>query len=130
MLYNSDLYRVTLWLGLLLAVLAIVLNMWLIPLYGLMGAAISTCIAYVSYAFAKALYVFHKLNIHPWTARTSHSILLILIFIGIFYFWDFNWHPVANIFLKSVLLTISYILIVRKLKLSDEINGLLAKYLL
>ncbi|GAL75621.1 polysaccharide biosynthesis protein [Nonlabens ulvanivorans] len=32
-LYNSDLYRVTLWLGLLLAVLAIVLNMWLIPLY-------------------------------------------------------------------------------------------------
>lgn len=128
-LYNSDLYRVTLWLGLLLAVIAVLLNMWLIPLYGLMGAAISTCIAYVSYAFAKALYVYHKLNIHPWTARTSLSILLILIFIAVFYFWDFNWHPIGNIFLKSVLLTLSYVLVIRKLKLSDEINGLLTKYL-
>lgn len=128
-LYNSDLYRVTLWLGLLLAVTAILLNMWLIPVYGLMGAAISTCIAYVMYAFAKAYYVYHKLHIHPWTAQTTQSVALILIFIAIFYFWDFNWHPVLNIALKSMFLTVAYIWIVRILKLSEEINALLKKYL-
>ncbi|MGJ8684362.1 MAG: oligosaccharide flippase family protein [Nonlabens sp.] len=128
-LYNSDLYRVTLWLGLLLAIVAVLLNMWLIPIYGLMGAAISTCVAYVMYAFAKAFYVYHQLKIHPWTAQTTQSIVLILVFIAVFYFWDFNCHPVVNIALKSILLCGSYILIVRKLKLSQEINELLKKYI-
>ncbi|EAS19654.1 conserved hypothetical transmembrane protein [Flavobacteria bacterium BBFL7] len=128
-LYNSDLYRVTLWLGLLLAFIAVILNMWLIPLYGLIGAAISTCIAYVLYAFAKAFYVYHKLHIHPWTTRTSLSIFVILAFIAVFYFWDFSWNPVLNILIKSIILSIAYLLVIRKMKLSDEINGLVSKYL-
>jgi len=127
-LYNSDLYRVTLWLGLLLAVMAILLNMWLIPVYGLIGAAVSTCIAYLLYAFAKAYYVYHRLKIHPWTARTTQSIILIILSIGTFYFWDFNWHPVGNIALKTILLTLVYIWAIRKFKLSEEITGLFKKY--
>ncbi len=128
-LYNSDLYRVTLWLGLLLAIVAVILNMWLIPIYGLMGAAISTCLAYLMYAFAKAYYVYLKLKIHPWTSQTTYSVLLLIVFIAVFFFWDFNWHPVLNIALKSLVLTVAYVLIVIKLKLSQEINGLLNKYL-
>lgn len=127
-LYNSDLYRVTLWLGLLLAVFAVLLNIWLIPLYGLLGAAISTCVAYVFYAFAKAYYVYLKLHIHPWTSQTTQSMGLMIVFIAVFYFWDFNWHPILNIGLKSVILSVAYVLIVKRLKLSVEINELLKKF--
>lgn len=128
-LYNSDLYRVTLWLGLLLVIVAIVLNVWLIPEYGLIGAAVATCVAYVVYAFAKAYYVYHKLSIHPWTATTWHSLALIVLSIGVFYCWDFSWHPIVNIGLKSILITIFYWFTLRYFNLSTEITGLFKKYL-
>jgi len=127
-LYNSDLYRVTLWLGLLLVIIAVLLNMWLIPAYGLVGAAVATCVAYVVYAFAKAYYVYHKLHIHPWTATTWYSIGLVILSIVIFYFWDFSWHPILNIGIKSVMITLFYVLTLRYFNLSAELTGLFKKY--
>lgn len=41
-LYNSDYYRAVLFLGVLLALMTIALNLWLIPKYGLDGAAIAS----------------------------------------------------------------------------------------
>jgi O-antigen/teichoic acid export membrane protein len=128
-LYNSELYKVTLWMGLALTIAAIGLNWWLIPELGIIGAATATCVAYLCYAFAKAYYVFHKLNMHPWTSRTWDSLLVIVAIILVFYFWDFSWHPVLNIALKSILISLIYILIVYKLKLSTEINSIIKKYI-
>ena len=41
-LYNSDYYRAVLLMGVLLAAMTIVFNLWLIPEYGLDGAAIAS----------------------------------------------------------------------------------------
>ena len=41
-LYNSDYYRSVLYMGAILAVIAVVLNAWLIPKFGLDGAAIAS----------------------------------------------------------------------------------------
>lgn len=129
-LYNSDLYKVTLWLGLVLTLLAIGLNWWLIPIFGIIGAAIATCMAYLCYAFAKAYYVYMKLKIHPWTSKTWNTLFLIAAIIGIFYFWDFTWHPLVNIAIKSVLISLIYLGSIYKLKLSSEMNQIIKRYLL
>lgn len=128
-LYNSDLYKVTLWMGLILTFTAIGLNWLLIPKLGIIGAAIATCVAYLCYAFAKAYYVYHKLKMHPWTSKTWSSLLLIATTILLFYFWDFSWHSILNIALKSVLISFIYLIALYKMKLSTEINAIIKKYL-
>jgi O-antigen/teichoic acid export membrane protein len=128
-LYNTNLYQFTLWLGLGLAVIAWALNIWLIPAYGLMGAAIATTAAFMVYAFAKAYYVQIKLKIHPWTAQTSITLLLIAVLIGVFYPWEFQWNVFVNIAVKSFLITAAFGLIVYYLKLSTEINGAIDSFL-
>ena len=128
-LYNSNLYKVTLWLGLVLTVVAVALNISLIPKYGITGAAVATCIAYISYGFIKAWYVHKQMRIHPWTAGTWQSIAIIILFVQCFYFWDFPWSPVMNIGLKSTLITVLYALAVYKSRISKEINALVDKRL-
>lgn len=128
-LYNSDLYKVTLWLGLGLAVIAVVLNVLLIPIYGLLGAAISTCIAFITYTLTKVLYVHYKLKVDPWTPDTWKVLLLIIVTLGIFVFWNFDWNIYLNIGFKSALISLFYIGLVYKLKMSAEISGLIFKSL-
>ncbi|BAO56448.1 polysaccharide biosynthesis C-terminal domain-containing protein [Nonlabens marinus] len=128
-LYNTNLYQFTLWLGLGLALVAWGLNMWLIPAYGLLGAAVATCISYVVYAFAKAYYVQLKLKIHPWTSQTGISLLVMGVLTVVFYPWDFHWNVLVNIGLKSSLITAAFSLIVYRLKLSKEINEAVHSFL-
>jgi O-antigen/teichoic acid export membrane protein len=128
-LYNTNLYQFTLWLGLGLAIAAFVLNIWLIPSYGLTGAAVATCVSYVVYAFAKAYYVHMKLKIHPWTSQTSITLVLIAVLIGVFYPWDFQWNVYVNIALKSLLISIIFVSCVYFLKLSTEINSAVHNFL-
>ena len=56
-LFNSDYYRVVLFFGVILAILAIVLNLILIPLYGINGSALATFIAIVVYNSIKVYFV-------------------------------------------------------------------------
>jgi O-antigen/teichoic acid export membrane protein len=116
-------------LGLGLAIVAFLLNIWLIPVYGLTGAAVATCVSYVVYAFAKAYYVQIKLKIHPWTTQTSITLVLIAVLIGIFYPWDFPWNVYANVAVKSALISIIFALCVYFLKLSTEINSAVHNFL-
>ncbi|KQC33700.1 polysaccharide biosynthesis protein [Nonlabens sp. YIK11] len=128
-LYNTNLYKFTLWLGLGLAIVAFLLNIWLIPSYGLIGAAMATCVAYVLYAFAKAYYVNIKLQMHPWTSKTSIAVLVILVTIAIFYTWDFQWNYIVNIFFKSTLIFLVYAASVYLLKLSSEVNAAIDQFI-
>jgi len=128
-LYNTNLYQFTLWLGLGLAVIAWALNIWLIPDYGLMGAAIATTVAFMVYAFAKAFYVHFKLKIHPWTRQTSITLLLIAVLVGIFYPWEFPWNVFVNIGVKSFLITAVFGGTVYYLKLSTEVNDAIHSFL-
>jgi O-antigen/teichoic acid export membrane protein len=126
-LFNSDYYRIVLLLGVLLAALTIVLNIVFIPLYGINGAAFATFIAIFLYNLAKIGFVYNKFKMLPFTFNTIKVVLLLLVSLGVFYFWDFSFHPVLNIALKSTLITISYGLVVYVFHLSDDISVLLNK---
>ncbi|EMQ94107.1 Polysaccharide biosynthesis protein [Xanthomarina gelatinilytica] len=126
-LFNSDYYRMVLVLGVFLAVLTIVLNMVFIPLYGINGAAFATFIAILIYNISKILFVYYKFKILPFSANTIKVVLLLLVCLGVFYFWDFKFHPVLNIALKSLLISMFYGFVVYALHLSDDISILLNK---
>ncbi len=128
-LFNSDYYRVVLVLGVLLALLMVVLNIILIPIYGLNGAALATFIAVFLYNTAKLFFVYRAFKITPFTKNTFKvgGVLLVMVFSA--YFWEFKFYPIINIMLKSLLIVGVFITLVFKLKLSEDINGAVLKLL-
>ncbi len=128
-LFNSDYYRVVLILGVLLAFLMVALNVWLIPIYGINGAALATFIAVFLYNSTKLFFVYKAFKIIPFTHNTLRvGILLVIMALGT-YFWDFKFYPIINIGLKSLVITGVFLFAVYRFKLSEDINGVFKKYL-
>lgn len=128
-LFNSDYYRVVLALGVLLAIMVVVFNAILIPVYGINGAAFATFMSVIVYNIAKVTFVYYKFKMSPFCVNTLKTLLLIIVLISIFYFWEFSFHPIINIGLKSILIGLCYGLIVYKINLSQDITVILNKFL-
>ena len=126
---NSKHYKILLPYAIAMALSVVFLNYWLIDLLGMNGAALSTLLVILFFNTVKLWYVKVKFNIFPFTIKTVYLLLIILVFYGLFFFWNFSFHPIINITLKSGLLALSYLFVVRKLKISSEINAVLDKYL-
>jgi O-antigen/teichoic acid export membrane protein len=71
----SERYRYYLLLQLLLMVLAVTLNLLLIPIWGLNGAALATTIAIIVYNILKAYLVYRWYRIQPFTLSLLKSVL-------------------------------------------------------
>lgn len=125
-LYNSDYYRVLLFMGVLLAFFTILFNWALIPLYGLNGAAFATFMAICIYNSLKLMYVKRKFNIIPFTGETAKIAGLLLLLMAIFYFINFNFNPLVNIVLKSVLITSIYVGVLYRYKISEDVYTVLS----
>lgn len=128
-LFNSDYYRMVLVLGIILVALMMVLNIFLIPLYGINGAALATFIAIFIYNSIKLFFVYRKFKILPFTANTFKIACFIALGVLVFYFWDFPFHPMANITLKSILISLLYLYFVYKFNFSEDISSLIKRYL-
>lgn len=128
-LFNSDYYRVVLALGVMLAVMVVIFNAMLIPEYGINGAAFATFMSVIVYNFAKVAFVYYKFKMSPFCVNTLKTLALIIILAGVFYFWEFPFHPIINIGLKSILIGLCYGLIVYRMNFSDDISIILNKFL-
>ncbi|RNC86309.1 MAG: lipopolysaccharide biosynthesis protein [Winogradskyella sp.] len=128
-LFNSDYYRVILFFGVLLAVLAIVLNMIFIPKYGINGSALATFLAICFYNSIKLIFVKLKLQMSPFTINTLKLFVILAVFSFAFYSFEFSFHPIINILLKSILTVLLYLVIVFKLNISSDISDLIKKYI-
>ncbi|TXE10906.1 oligosaccharide flippase family protein [Gelidibacter salicanalis] len=128
-LFNSDYYRVVLLFGVILTILTVVLNMLFIPKFGINGAAFATFIAVTVYNSIKIYFVKLKFNMMPFNTDTGKVLALLIVMVAVFYFWEFPFHPLVNIGLKSVVITVLYVAIVFKLNVSDDISRLIRKYL-
>ncbi|WP_396146112.1 polysaccharide biosynthesis C-terminal domain-containing protein [Flavobacterium sp.] len=124
-IFNSKYYKAVLFLGLLLAFLAISLNMIFIPIYGINGAAIATLISITLYSIAKLLFVVLKMKLYPFSNQTLYCLGVLIVTFFLFYFWDFSFNPIVNIVLKSILVSVFYIFINYKLKLSSDFNNVM-----
>ncbi len=128
-LFNSDYYRMVLFFGVILTVLAVILNMIFIPIYGINGSAFATFIAVMVYNIIKIMFVKQKFKMLPFTPNTLKLSVFILICSLVFYFWDFPFHPIVNMTLKSALITIFYAIVIFRMNISEDISTILKKYL-
>jgi O-antigen/teichoic acid export membrane protein len=128
-LVNSKYYKIFFYLSLAMALSVILLNKWLISSIGINGAALATLIVVIIYSIFKIMYIKTKLKIQPFSLNSLKILIIILGIFLIFYFWNFSFHPLLNIVIKCLIITVVYIVIIKKLQISKDINALLAKYL-
>jgi len=128
-LTNSKFYRVFFYLSIAMALSVIILNKWLIELIGINGAALATLIVILIFSTFKILYVKQKLQMQPFTKKTILVLILTLVLFLAFYFVELPFHPILNIFIKTIIITIIYVIVIFKLDISEEVNVLLRKYI-
>jgi len=128
-IFNTKYYRTVLFLGVVLVILTVVLNMIFIPIFGIIGSAFATLLSITLYSLAKLLFVVKKLDLYPFTNQTLYSMALTLVLFLAFYFWEFPFNPIISIVLKSILMTIAYVYLNYRFAISTEINEVIDKTL-
>ncbi len=128
-LFNSSYYKALLIMGVILAVLTVFLNLWLIPRFGINGAAMASFMAISCYNCIKLIYVGSKFKMQPFTAETFKVFSLLLLICALFYFLQFPFHPVLNILLKSALMGLMYLGALYRFRISEDVFGILSKWL-
>ena len=125
---NSKYYYYTFWFSLFSSVLAVVLNIYLITDYGIVGAAYATLIVIIIMNSLKLYLIKVKFNIHPYSKDTAKIIILSIIGFIIFSNLKLDFQPVLNIIIKSSLILILYTLSAYIFRLSDDVNIFIDKF--
>jgi O-antigen/teichoic acid export membrane protein len=94
---------------LLMCVMVVVLNLLMIPIWGIEGAALSSLLAMFFYNLIKYLYVKKRLGFDPFSWDIAKIILLGLLVCAVNYFLIPTFEPVIlDIFLRSALIVLLY----------------------
>ena len=125
---NSKYYYYTFWFSLFSSVLAVILNIYLITEFGIIGAAYATLIVLAIMNSLKIYLVKVKFNIHPYSRDTIKIIILSVLTFFVFSNLQLGFQPVINIIIKSSLVLILYTLSAYIFKLSDDVNIFIDKF--
>lgn len=128
-LYNSDYYKTVLVFGVCLAALTILLNYLLIPRLGLEGAALASFVSIFIFNLVKVAFVKMKFGIMPFTSATFKVFATLVLLAVLFDLLQFQFHPIVNIGLKSLLVIVMYVGILYRFNISEDVTGFLSKWL-
>ena len=100
---NSKFYRIILPLSVGMALSVYFLNkLFYFNLgYGTDGLAFATLLTIFVFNSIRLWFVHYKFKMNPFTNRTFIMMFIIAALFGIFYFWNFEFHPLVNMILKS-----------------------------
>jgi O-antigen/teichoic acid export membrane protein len=128
---TSKYYKIDLIFYPLLGLLAIALNMYLIPRYGMTGAALATAIILFLLNTIRFFLLLLFFKIQPFSFDTLKAILIFAIVIIINSFVpEIRNHFLYDILLRSFILTTVFIFFVLNLKVSEDINFTFQKMLI
>jgi O-antigen/teichoic acid export membrane protein len=123
----SKYFRFNFYTVLILAVLNIICNITLIPIYGMVGAALATFLSQSIYNLIKYLYLKYRFSFTPFNKKTLH-LLIIGFTCFILTYWIPNViHPLFSIALRSLVFGSLYLLLVLHFNISDDFKSLIIK---
>jgi O-antigen/teichoic acid export membrane protein len=118
-IFNSEKYKNGVLLLIGMAVLAFVLNYILVPIYGLIGAAIATTLATAIHAILRVLIVYVKFKILPYSINTVKTGILLVVIFGISLFSP-SLPAFYSILLKVIFVVVSFTYLAYKFRLIDD----------
>lgn len=136
----SKYYYYSLFFSILLTGLAILLNIILIPIIGINGAAVASLVSTIVYTLLLLLLIRIKLQTTPFSQKQLYVVIIVAILYGFSLLWDYTltdtilklpikelYCQVINGILKTSILLIIGTFVVIKLKISPEMNSILNK---
>lgn len=126
----SNYYRANLYMLIFLSVINISSNYILIPLYGNVGAAYATLLSMFFFNAAKLIFIYNKMNIHPFSNNMLKSLLaasivsIIAYNLPIINIEGFNNIIVSiiRIAFKGIIISIIYFILIWRMNVSEDIN--------
>lgn len=125
-------YRAETFLAILLLILVVITNLILVPLYGIIGAAIGTAIALTIFNIVLYLFIEIKYKLKPFSSNTIK-----MLFFGVIAYVPVMFFPkviaenlILTMIIKTGVFGILYIIPVYFFKVSEDVNGLVDKYLI
>tara|TARA_B100001175_G_C19499232_1_gene637098 strand:+ start:465 stop:1934 length:1470 start_codon:yes stop_codon:yes gene_type:complete len=126
---NSKYYPYVFWFSASSAIFAIVLNLYLIQWYGLIGAAYATLIVIVLINFLKIILVQFKFKINPYSRKTLITFgIVVLLYLTISKI-SFDYVPFMSLVLRSALIIVAFSVLAYWLKLTSDVQQFLSKIL-
>ncbi|MFZ2410792.1 MAG: polysaccharide biosynthesis C-terminal domain-containing protein [Candidatus Methanoperedens sp.] len=126
---TSKYYKVQSYLLLILVVVLVGLNLVLIPLYGLAGAAISSAAVLGFLNLLRYLFLYIKYDLQPYNFRFIYVILIA----AAAYFFAFaipvQFHFIFDILIRSTVFTLLFLIPVYFFKISTDLNKAADSYL-
>lgn len=123
--YSSH-YRFSFYTSLILLITLLVLNRVLIPAWGIYGAAWSSSIALLLYNAAKWLFVWLKLKLQPFSARTLKILLAGGITWALCSLIPVVAGPVPDALLRTLVIIPVYLVLLLSLKVSPDLQTYVA----
>lgn len=120
---NSKHYKYLSYFLLIFAFILIVLNLIFIPLYGIIGAAVASLIAKIIYNSIKYIFLYRNYKLQPFTFKTVLLYLIGVCVYGISLLIPEFSNFIVDLIIRSMAITILFIIPVYLLKISDDINN-------
>lgn len=108
-LFSSEKYIYGTYLLFLLLIVAVVLNIILIPIYGIIGAALATAMSSVIYNGLKYFIILKNFKMQPYNISSLKILFVIAIAFFISYFLPSLNNVIVTMIIKSVVITCVYV---------------------
>lgn len=126
---TSKHYKFGLYNSIALMILTVLTNYYMIPRYGIEGAALATLFSLTIFNVISFFFLLIKFGLQPFSMKTLFGIILTISLIACFYYLDLNLNPFVEMLLNSVLFTAIFSLISYKLNITPDIHDLAQKFL-
>jgi O-antigen/teichoic acid export membrane protein len=120
LLYTSPSWRFDLFSGILLLVLSVILNVFLVRRFGIIGAAFANLAAITAYNSIRVLFIYKKYNMQPFSLKTIFSILIAIGTYFVVYFSCAKLEGVVAIGTRSVLFSGIFLFMVYIFRLTPD----------
>ena len=124
-LATSKFYKITLPFSIAMAVSVYFLNDYLIDLYGINGAAISTFIVLLIFTVLKIIYIRYKVKLQPFNFNSIKIFTSILLSYFFNSYINLELSPLIEIIIRSIIILITYVLIIYFFGVSKKMKDLL-----
>jgi O-antigen/teichoic acid export membrane protein len=126
---NSNYYRYNGLFVVIYLVLTVLLNILLIPVLGIKGAAISAMISMLVFNILKFVFIYRKFEIQPYKQNHIRILLIGVITYIITALFTYPENLILNIFLKSSLFSVLFILMNYFTHTSEDFIEMIEKYI-
>jgi O-antigen/teichoic acid export membrane protein len=119
---QSAYYRYNTWFTLVFGIMVLIMNLILIPAFGITGAALAALISSLTYHLMQMIFLYVKFRLFPYDLK----ILMALAITAVTYLLSLLLPELSNfiidIIIRSLLMTIVFAALILLLKVSDDVN--------